>query len=64
MREREGEGGRQPAISTVWKSQQLPLVSSLKDLQKKLTLSGDGRADSPGHSAKYGSYTRCPVPKC
>ena len=47
----------QPAISTVWKSQQLALVSSLKDQQKKLTLSGDGRADSPGHSAKYGSYT-------
>ena len=24
---------------------------------KKLALSGDGRADSPGHSDKYGSYT-------
>lgn len=23
---------------------------------KALTLGGDGRADAPGHSAKYGSY--------
>ena len=23
---------------------------------KALTLGGDGRADTPGHSAKYGSY--------
>ena len=45
----------QPAISTTWKSQQLVLLSSLK--AQKLVLSGDGRADSLGHSAKYGSYT-------
>ena len=47
----------QPAISSTWKSQQLAVLSSLKDQKKKLALSGDGRADSPGHSAKYGSYT-------
>ena len=29
----------------------------LQGSEKKLVLSGDGRADSPGHSAKYGSYT-------
>ena len=46
----------QPSISTIWKSQQLALLSSLKEQETKLTLSGDGRADSPGHSAKYGSY--------
>ena len=45
----------QPAISTTWKSQQLASLSTLK--AQKLVLSGDGRADSPGHSAKYGSYT-------
>ena len=45
----------QPAISTIWERQQLSLISSLKEY--KLTLSGDGRADSPDHSAKYGSYT-------
>ena len=33
------------------------MLSSLRDRKKKLALTGDGRADSPGHSAKYGSYT-------
>ena len=46
----------QPAICSLWKSEQLALLTNLRD-QKKLALSGDGRADSPGHSAKYGSYT-------
>lgn len=47
----------QPAISAIWKSNQLALLSNLRDHGKKLALSGDGPADSPGHSAKYGSYT-------
>ena len=47
----------QPAISKIWKSEQLALLLSLRDWKKKLALSGDGRADSLGHSAKYGSYT-------
>lgn len=47
----------QPAISTVWERHQLSLISSMKEQKKKLAVSGDGRADSPGHSAKYGSYT-------
>ena len=47
----------QPAISTIWEREQLSLISSLKEQEKKLALSGDGRADSPGHSAKFGSYT-------
>ena len=46
-----------PEISTIWKSKQCALLKNLKDQKKKLALSGDGRADSPGHSAKYGSYT-------
>ena len=29
----------------------------MKECNHSLVLSGDGRADSPGHSAKYGSYT-------
>ena len=47
----------QPAILTIWERQQSLLFSNLRDRKKKLKLSGDGRADSPGHSAKYGSYT-------
>ena len=29
----------------------------MKDANKKLIVGGDGRADTPGHSAKYGCYT-------
>ena len=47
----------QPTISATWKSEQIVLVTTLRDQKKKLALSGVGRADSPGHSAKYGSYT-------
>ena len=46
-----------PAISTVWNSEQQALLTSLREKNTNLNLSGDGRADSPGHSAKYGSYT-------
>lgn len=41
----------------VWNLHQSELIREFKDKNKKLILSGDGRADSPGHSAKYGSYT-------
>ena len=41
----------------MWHHHQLSLLSPLKSAGTKLTLGGDGRADSPGHSAKYGSYT-------
>lgn len=44
----------QPAIQSIWKQQQQLLFNDIKD---GLILSGDGRADSPGHSAKYGCYT-------
>ena len=47
----------QPTISAIWISEQLPLLSKLRDEKTKLSLAGDGRADSPGHSAKYGSYS-------
>ena len=45
----------QPAVISTWERHQQAIFTTLKDV--KLTLSGDGRADSPGHSAKYGSYS-------
>lgn len=47
----------QPAIYSVWQNQQSTLLSQLKESGKKLIVGGDGRTDSPGHSAKFGSYT-------
>ena len=47
----------QPAISTVWIHHQQMLLSSFKRDNMKLLVGGDGRADSPGHSAKYGTYS-------
>lgn len=36
-------------------------MNSLKDRVGPVTLAGDGRCDSPGHSAKYGTYTMLDV---
>ena len=47
----------QPTINLVWESQQRKLISELMEEKQGLILGGDGRADSPGHSAKYGSYS-------
>lgn len=47
----------QPAIESTWKQHQKEMLSTLKREKKKLILGGDGRADSPGHSAKYGTYS-------
>ena len=53
----------QPAISLVWERHQRKLLSELIIEKKGLVLVGDGRADSPGHSAKYGSYSIIDIKK-
>ena len=50
----------QPAIIQDWRTSQDSIINELKERQVRgepLILGGDGRADSPGHSAKYGVYT-------
>ncbi|KAG0409796.1 hypothetical protein HPB47_013085 [Ixodes persulcatus] len=44
-----------PAALNVWKKEQAQLVQGLQD--KTLCLTGNGRADTPGYSAKYGTYS-------
>ena len=33
------------------------MIEELKTEKKKLTVGGDSRADSPGHSTKYDTYS-------
>ena len=47
----------QPTVYKVWREHQNALLAELSVTPGGLVLGGDGRADSPGHSAKYGSYT-------
>jgi hypothetical protein len=44
-----------PAISNVWNDHQSEVIAAAG--AEPLTLGGDGRADSPGHCAKFGSYS-------
>ena len=45
----------QPAVHYTWEKHQKALFQEI--CGRNLVLSGDGRADSPGHCAKYGSYS-------
>ena len=47
----------QPAVDRIWVNHQSSLLQSIAAQNRNLFLSGDGRADSPGHSAKFGTYT-------
>ncbi|XP_061760996.1 uncharacterized protein LOC133555687 [Nerophis ophidion] len=47
----------QPAIKKVWEEQQQTHLTMMQVEGRPLVLGGDGRADSPGHSAKFGTYT-------
>lgn len=44
-----------PTIVTFWRSYQEKIIQSLHG--KDVALAGDGRHDSMGHSAKYGTYS-------
>ena len=46
----------QPAVLSVWEGKQDELLVECTSQGTPLSIGGDGRADSPGHSAKYGSY--------
>lgn len=46
-----------PTVVCVWKEHQKNLLQDLHKEKRGLILGGDGRADSPGHSAKFGSYS-------
>ena len=45
------------AVERTYRQQQSTLLDGIKAEGKELILGGDGHCDSPGHSAKYGSYT-------
>lgn len=45
-----------PVIEKMWEKEQSTVLSALKS-QEVVELCGDGRCDSPGHSAKYCTYT-------
>ena len=47
----------QPVIYRMWQNEQSIVLKVAKDDGGQLVLAGDGRADSPGHSAKYDTYT-------
>ena len=47
----------QPIIESLWNQQHEALLLQFKEGNTPLAVAGDGRSDSPGHSAKYGSYT-------
>ncbi|XP_077076473.1 uncharacterized protein LOC143729210 isoform X1 [Siphateles boraxobius] len=46
----------EPAIVYRWRTMQDATLERLISQQQSVILAGDMRADSPGHSAKYGSY--------
>ena len=46
-----------PSASRVWEKEKAALIAAAQNRGLPLNLGGDGRADSPGHSAKFGSYS-------
>ncbi|XP_064630993.1 uncharacterized protein LOC135489531 [Lineus longissimus] len=46
-----------PAVEAVWTAEQGEVLNAVKGQDTPLVVGGDGRSDTPGHSAKYGSYS-------
>ena len=46
-----------PVIDNTYEKQQKDVIETLKDKKSPVNLCGDGRSDSPGHNAKYGTYS-------
>ena len=46
-----------PLASRVWEKEKAALIAASLNRGLPLNLGGDGRADSPGHSVKFGSYS-------
>lgn len=46
-----------PSTLSCWQFQQSTMFEQLRNSGQKLKLGGDARCSSPGHTAKYGSYT-------
>lgn len=46
-----------PTVFSFWKDHQHHLVNTLVQMNGELELAGDARSDSPGHSAKFTSYS-------
>eukprot|EP00795_Rhopilema_esculentum_P011457 gene11457-21665_t len=46
-----------PAVYQYWINTQNRMISSLTESGEQLVVSGDGRHDSMGHSAKFGAYS-------
>lgn len=53
----------QASVLRVYRRHQATLFDEIKKHRRVLVIGGDGRADSPGHSAKYGSYTMMELEK-
>ncbi|XP_064631009.1 uncharacterized protein LOC135489541 [Lineus longissimus] len=46
-----------PAVEAVWTAEEGEVLNAVKEQDTPLVVGGDGRSDTPGHSAKYGSYS-------
>ena len=46
-----------PSIAHVWQRYQDAYFDDVLNTDQAVNLAGDGRADTPGHSAKYGCYS-------